>query len=90
MVKKAKRKTAKKVIAKRAKRPAKKAKRPARKKASSRKTSKRAAVARKGSAVRTARKPTRKTKTRVPSPPAELLVSNAEPQFVTLLPMEDL
>jgi hypothetical protein len=33
---------------------------------------------------------TREAKTRVPSPPAELLVSNAEPQFVTPLPMDDL
>jgi hypothetical protein len=95
LAKKAKRKTAKKVVAKRAKRPVKKAKRPARKKVSAKKTAKRASLAKKaspakkGPPARAQRKPARKTKTRVPSPPAELLVSNAEPQFVTPLPMDD-
>ncbi len=94
MAKKAKRKTAKKIVAKRAKGPVKKVKRPAQKKASAKKTSprksiNRASPAKKKSPARAQRKPTRKIKTRVPSPPAELLISRAEPLFVTPLPMDD-
>jgi hypothetical protein len=85
MAKKEKRKTARKVVAKRTKGPVKKAKRAVSKKASARKMAKRASPAKKASPARALVKSTRKAKMRVPPATFEQLVHSGKPQFVAPL-----